>query len=99
MKIKIDIDCTPEEAREYMGLPNIAAMQEALVAELQKRMEDNIQSMDAETFMKTWCQPFMQGMGQNFTGGFGQNLNDMQKMFWNNMNMGMAGSSSRKNQD
>ena len=33
MKIKIEVDCTPEEARNFFGLPNVKPMQEAVMAE------------------------------------------------------------------
>ena len=33
MKITIDFDATPDEARRFFGLPDIAPMQEALVAD------------------------------------------------------------------
>ena len=31
MKIKIDIDCTPQEARAFFGLPHVEPMQEAVL--------------------------------------------------------------------
>ncbi len=31
MKITVDIDCTPEEARAFFGLPNVQPMQDAPV--------------------------------------------------------------------
>lgn len=30
MKIKFHIDCTPEEARQFLGLPNFAPLQESV---------------------------------------------------------------------
>ncbi len=38
MKIRIDIDCTPEEARAFLGLPDIRPMREELLKNLQARM-------------------------------------------------------------
>jgi hypothetical protein len=38
MKIHLDIDCTPEEARTFMGLPDVGPMQEAVMKEMQDRM-------------------------------------------------------------
>jgi hypothetical protein len=54
MKITINIDCTPEEARRYMGLPDVAPMQEAMLKEMQERMMANISSMQPAEIMKTW---------------------------------------------
>src|SRR3984893_14673205 len=38
MKIKFDIDCTPEELRSFFGLPEIRPMQEALLKAVEERM-------------------------------------------------------------
>ncbi len=47
MKVTVNIDCTPEEARAFMGLPDVTPLNEQLVAEMQKRM-------DPEEAMKSW---------------------------------------------
>ncbi len=39
MKVTIDIDCTPQEARAFMGLPDVAPLNDHIVAEMQKRMD------------------------------------------------------------
>ena len=70
MKIKFDIECTPEEARTFLGLPDVKPMQDALIKEMQAKMQDNIQAMDPETMMKTWMPLAI------------QNMTDFQKMFW-----------------
>ncbi len=54
MKISIDIDCTPQEARAFLGLPDVKPMQEQLMRELQDRMTANIRSMAPDEMMKTW---------------------------------------------
>ena len=73
MKVTFDIDCTPEEARKFLGLPDVAPMQEAMMNELQKQMQDNMKAMDPETMMRTWFPAAV------------QNMSDMQKMFWGQM--------------
>ena len=70
MKIHIDIECTPEEARAFLGLPDVAPMQEALMSELQKRMMANMQAMEPEQLFKTWLPAGLQGWEQ------------LQKAFW-----------------
>lgn len=77
MKVKFDIECTPEEARAFLGLPDVAPMQQALMEEMEERLRDNIRSLDPETMLKTWLPATMEGWGQ------------MQKMFWSQM--GVAG--------
>jgi hypothetical protein len=54
MKIKLDIDCTPDEVREFFGLPQIKPLQEELLKEVQERLSANIKAMDPEAMVKTW---------------------------------------------
>src|SRR5690606_12085695 len=54
MKISIDIDCTPQEARSFLGLPDVAPMQEALMQEMQSRMLKALDSMEPEALLKNW---------------------------------------------
>jgi hypothetical protein len=64
MKITVDIDCTPEEMRAFFGLPDVKAMQEALLKEVQQRLEANIRAMDPETMFKTWLPATLKGFEQ-----------------------------------
>ncbi len=43
MKIKLDVDCTAEEARRFLGLPEVQPLQEALLKEVQERLTANIE--------------------------------------------------------
>jgi len=70
MKLTIDIDCTPEEARAFFGLPDLAPLQAEMVKELQERMMKTLAGMDAEKLMKTWLS----------SGA--QSLEQMQRAFW-----------------
>lgn len=54
MKVKIDIECSPAEARAFFGLPDVTALNEALTAEMQKRMQANIEALEPEALMKNW---------------------------------------------
>ena len=40
MKVTIEIDCTPDEARQYMGLPDVKPMQAALMARMEAQMAE-----------------------------------------------------------
>jgi hypothetical protein len=79
MKVTIDIDCTPEEARTFLGLPDIQPLQATLMAELEKRMRANIEQMDPETMLRTWLPAGLQGLEQ------------MQKLFWSQLASAGAG--------
>jgi hypothetical protein len=87
MKVTFDIECTPEEARAFFGLPNVAPMQDKIMKELENQMLENIRSLDPETMLKTWLPATIQGWGE------------VQKMFWDQVGLtgsSMDSSSSRK---
>ena len=73
MKITINIDCTPEEARRYMGLPDVAPMQEAMLEQMQERMMANVNSMQPDELIKTWLPMGMESWLA------------LQKTFWTQM--------------
>ncbi len=73
MKIHIDIECTPEEARAFLGLPDVAPMQTAVMDEMQKRMMASLAAMEPEQLIKTWLPAGIQGWEQ------------LQKAFWSQM--------------
>jgi len=54
MKVNIDIECSPQEARAFFGLPDVTPLNEALVAEMQKRMGANMDAMEPEALMRSW---------------------------------------------
>ena len=64
MKIKLDIDCTPDEVREFFGLPQVKPLQEQLLQEVQERLRTNIKAMDPETMLKTWLPATLKGFEQ-----------------------------------
>lgn len=39
MKVNVEVDCTPEEARRLLGLPDVTAVNEAYVERLTKAMQ------------------------------------------------------------
>ncbi len=54
MKVTIDIDCTPQEARVFMGLPDMSPLNDHLVEEMRKRMETNINALQPDELMRSW---------------------------------------------
>ena len=54
MKVTIDIDCTPQEARAFMGLPDVAPLNDHIVAEMQKRLDENMSALKPDELMKNW---------------------------------------------
>lgn len=82
MKVTVNVECSPEEARAFFGLPDVRPMQENLMQEIERRMMANLSAMDPETISKTWFPMGMQGMEQ------------WQKLFWNQMQQSMSGAAS-----
>jgi hypothetical protein len=70
MKVSISVDLSPEEARRFLGLPDVTSANEALVEAMQAKLAENVAKLDAENLMKLWFPGGIQGMEQ------------MQKAFW-----------------
>ncbi|MFV3127332.1 DUF6489 family protein [Niveispirillum sp. KHB5.9] len=83
MKVTINIDCTPEEARTFLGLPDVQPMQEALMRQMQDQLSANMKAMDPETMMNTWLPMSMQGFEQ------------FQKLMWSQMSSAMGGTTTK----
>jgi hypothetical protein len=73
MKVNVTIDCTPEEARDFMGLPDLKPMQERMMAEIEQRLRTGVESMNPESLIKTWLPASMQGIEQ---------VQQIQQAFW-----------------
>jgi Family of unknown function (DUF6489) len=54
MKFNIEIDCTPLEARQFFGLPDVSPMQIAVMDKLQQQMTANIDKISPEALMQSW---------------------------------------------
>jgi hypothetical protein len=82
MKIKVDIDCTPQEARAFLGLPHLEPMQDALLGKIQERLSEHLEARDPEALLKLWFPAGLQGLGQ------------MQEALWKQFMGGLATTSS-----
>jgi hypothetical protein len=54
MKIHLEVDCTPEEARASLGMPDVRALNEHMVGEMKARMDANLAMVAPEELMKNW---------------------------------------------
>ena len=59
------VDCTPEEARRFLGLPDISAFQQQITEAMQEQLRQQM-STDPETAMKAWFGPAMTYWQQMF---------------------------------
>jgi hypothetical protein len=77
MKVTVNVECSPEEARSFLGLPDVAPMQQALMKELEERLRSNIQAMTPDAMLKTWLPAGL------------QNVEQVQKIFWSQLQENM----------
>ena len=73
MQIKIEIDVKPEELRRFLGLPDVAGLQEDVINFLREKVSDANENFDPAAFVKgnldtlrknkAW-QRFMYGTGE-----------------------------------
>ena len=61
MKVTVNIDCTPLEARQFFGLPDVQPMQAAILAEMEKRTIAEMEKFTPENLMQTWFSTGQQG--------------------------------------
>jgi 2-iminoacetate synthase ThiH len=54
MKMTIEVDCSPEEARRFLGLPDVSALNEHLVDEMKKRIDANMAMISPDELVKNW---------------------------------------------
>jgi hypothetical protein len=54
MKVSIEIDLTPQEARELVGMPNMSAIQDVFVGMAKDKLEKTSSLVDVEPIIKTW---------------------------------------------
>jgi hypothetical protein len=64
MKITMNVDCTPEEARAFLGLPDVKPIQDQLMREVQERMAANIRAMEPEAMLRTWLPATLKSFEQ-----------------------------------
>jgi len=65
MKMTINVECTPEEARAFLGLPNVEPLNDTLVKAVKERIEQNIELVSPEFYLKQWYS-----MGGQVTDSF-----------------------------
>jgi hypothetical protein len=86
MKITVDIDCTPEEARAFLGLPDVSPLHDVMLKEIEQRMREAMKSMDPDSMASVLSM----GMPASLKG-----FEALQNSFWTQM-MGKSGASVQK---
>ena len=63
MKVTVDVDCTPEEARRFLGLPDLTAVHAAVVEKMQKAVSEGPSPEAYADMMKAWGPMSEAGLG------------------------------------
>ena len=58
MKAVINIECTPAEARAFLGLPDVEPIQAAVMERLQEHIVSEIDRFSPEALMTQWLSAF-----------------------------------------
>ena len=76
MKVTIEIDCTPDEARQFMGLPDVKPMQAALMARMEAQMAEAADRLSPDALLRSWMAlvPQSQEGMKDMFGRFFQSL-------------------------
>jgi hypothetical protein len=54
MKVTVNVECSPQEARAFLGLPDVEPLNGYVVEAMRARIEQNVHQMQPEEMMKTW---------------------------------------------
>jgi hypothetical protein len=72
MKITTEIDCTPDEARQFMGLPDLKPMQAAMMGRIEAQMREAADRFSPDAMLRSWMSLVPQTPDQfkNMVGRF-----------------------------
>lgn len=62
MKLTVDVDCTPEEARRFMGLPDMSGVHKIYLDKLKRGIDEGITPDMIESMMRAWAPMGEAGM-------------------------------------
>jgi Family of unknown function (DUF6489) len=64
VKINVEVDCTPEEARHFLGLPEVAPMQQRVLEAMERRLVEAIDGTDTQKLLDQWLPLGTKGLEQ-----------------------------------
>ncbi|MFQ3596155.1 MAG: DUF6489 family protein [Sphingomonadaceae bacterium] len=79
MKIEVEIEATPVEARQFLGLPDLTPLHDMWLQKMQEMMTQGVSAADMERLMKTWTAG---------VPGLSENLERWQQLFWSASGLG-----------
>ncbi|MEM8772321.1 MAG: DUF6489 family protein [Pseudomonadota bacterium] len=80
MKLTINVDVTPQEARAFFGMPDVEPLNKLVVDEMTKRAKENMDTLaDPERLVAAWVnmggkgiEQFQNLMGAAMAGAMGK---------------------------
>lgn len=63
MKVIVDVDCTPDEARRFLGLPDLSEVHAAYVEKMKSALAENSGADAFAEMIKAWAPMSEAGMG------------------------------------
>ena len=54
MQVKLEVDCTPAEARAFLGLPDVTALNAELTGIMRERMTAAMSASAPDELMRQW---------------------------------------------
>jgi len=75
MKFTVDVDCTPEEARRFLGLPDLSPVHQVYIDKMQRFVSEGVTPDMVGEMMKSWAPMSEAGMNmwrqmfENMGGG------------------------------
>jgi flagellar motor component MotA len=70
MKINISVEATPQEARQFLGLPDVQPLQDEMMQLIRDKLQLSVAGFDALTLIKTFLPTQI------------QSVEGFQKAFW-----------------
>lgn len=64
MKVTVNVECTPDEARAFMGLPDVKPLQAEMMKILRDKTLENMKMMGPENMAQLWAPMMNQGATQ-----------------------------------
>jgi len=70
MQVNVTVDCSPQEARAFLGLPDLAPLHAVYIEKMKSLATEGVQSEDIERMYRAWGT------------GLSESLEQFQKLFW-----------------
>jgi hypothetical protein len=64
MKVTVEVECTPDEARQFLGLPDVKPMQAAVMGRIEQQMVAAADAMAPDAILRTWLSLLPQSTAQ-----------------------------------